>query len=142
MRLDGVHEKTGTRRCHTAITDRQATPIMPIRRQGCPRKEDCPAASATNQTLRATRHCGRTFRKRWTGFRARSRFKAKMRCPKAFAEHTAARHPDSLPAGLQIRVALSNRFNARGIAWLLQSAQPAHPASDQTFDLKGHFRKA
>jgi len=65
-----------------------------------------------------------------------------MRCPKAFAERTAARHPDSFTAGLHICVAFSNRFNARVIAWLLQSAQPAHPASDQTFDLKGHFRKA
>ncbi len=137
-----MHEQTGTRRCHTAITDRQATPIMLIRRQGCPRKEDCPAASATNQTLRATRLRGRTFPKRWTGFRARSRIKAKIRCAKAFAERTAARHPDSLTAGLQICVALNSRFNARGIAWLVQSAQPAHPASDQTFDLKGHFRKA
>lgn len=33
-----------TRRCHTAIIDRQATPIIPIRKNGRPWKEDCPAA--------------------------------------------------------------------------------------------------
>ena len=50
---DGAYD---TRRCHTAIIDRQATPIIPIRKNGRPRKEDCPAAIARNETLRATRH--------------------------------------------------------------------------------------
>lgn len=49
----------GTRRCHSAIIDRQATPVIPIRKNGRPRKEDCPAAIARNETLRATRHYGR-----------------------------------------------------------------------------------
>jgi hypothetical protein len=65
-----------------------------------------------------------------------------MRCLKAFAERIAARDPTRQTDEIHIRVTLINRFNARVIAWLLQSAQPAHPASDQTFDLKGHFRKA
>ncbi len=38
---DGAYD---TRRCHTAIIDRQATPIIPIRKNGRPWKEDCPAA--------------------------------------------------------------------------------------------------
>ena len=57
-----------TRRCHTAIIDRQATAIIPIRKNGRPWKEDCPAAIARNETLRATRHYGRAFWKRWTGY--------------------------------------------------------------------------
>lgn len=32
------------RRCHTSIVDRQATAIIPIRRNVRPWKEDCPAA--------------------------------------------------------------------------------------------------
>jgi IS5 family transposase len=49
---DGAYD---TRRCHTAIIDRQATAIIPIRKNGRPWKEDCPAAIARNETLRATR---------------------------------------------------------------------------------------
>ena len=37
-----------TRRCHTAIIDRHATAIIPIRKNGRPWKEDCPAAIARN----------------------------------------------------------------------------------------------
>ena len=58
---DGAYD---TRRCHTAIIDRQATAIIPIRKNGRPWKEDCPAALARNETLRATRHYGRALWKR------------------------------------------------------------------------------
>jgi hypothetical protein len=50
-----------TRRCHTAVFDREATAIIPIRKNGRPWKEDCPAAIARNETLRATRYYGRAF---------------------------------------------------------------------------------
>ena len=116
---DGAYD---TRRCHTAIIDRQATPIIPIRKNGRPWKEDCPAAIARNETLRATRHYGRAFWKRWTGYHARSRIEAKMRCLKAFGERIAARHPDSQTAEIQIRVALINRFNALGTAEIVSVA--------------------
>jgi hypothetical protein len=72
---DGVYD---TRRCHSAITDQKANAIILIRKNGGPGKEDCPAAIAKNETLRATRHSGRTFWKRWTGYQARSRVKPKM----------------------------------------------------------------
>jgi hypothetical protein len=58
---DGTYD---TRRCHTAIVDRQATAIIPIRKNGRRWKEDCPAAIARNETLRATRQHGRAFWKR------------------------------------------------------------------------------
>lgn len=67
---DGAYD---TRRCHTAIINRQATPIIPIRKNGRPWKEDGPAPIARNETLRATRHYGRAFWKRWTGYHVRSR---------------------------------------------------------------------
>jgi len=75
---DGAYD---TRRCHTAILDRQATPIPPIRKNGRPWKANCPAAIARNETLRATRPYGRAFWKRWTGYHARSRIEAKMPSP-------------------------------------------------------------
>ena len=116
---DGAYD---TRRCHTAILDRQATPIIPIRKNGRAWKEDCPAAIARNETLRATRHYGRAFWKRWTGYHARSRIEAKMRCLKAFGERIAARHPDSQTAEIQIRIALLNRFSALGTPEIVRVA--------------------
>ena len=98
---DGAYD---TRRCHAAIIDRQAIAIIPIRKNGRPWKEDCPAAQARNETLRATRHYGRAFWKRWTGYHARSRIEAKMRCLRAFGERIAARDPDRQTAEIQIRV--------------------------------------
>lgn len=79
-----------------------------------PRKpaEGWPAAIARNQTLRATRHYGRAFWNRWTGYHARSRIEAKMRCLRAFGERIAARHPESQTAEIQIRIVLMNRFSA------------------------------
>ncbi len=73
---DGAYD---TRRCHTAIIDRQAIAVIPIRKNGRPWKEDCPAAIARNETLRATLYYGRAFWKRWTGYHVRSRIEAKMR---------------------------------------------------------------
>jgi hypothetical protein len=116
---DGAYD---TRRCHTAIIGRQATAIIPIRRNGRPWREDCPAAVARNDTLRATRHYGRAFWKRWTGYHARSRIEAKMRCLKAFGERISARDPDRQTAEIQIRVALMNRFSALGTADVVRVA--------------------
>lgn len=111
-----------TRRCHTAIIDRQATPIIPIRKNGRPWKEDCPAAIARNETLRATRHYGRAFWKRWTGYHVRSRIDARMRCLKAFGERISARDPDRQTAEIRIRIALMNRFSALGTAEIVRVA--------------------
>ena len=88
---DGAYD---TRRCHTAIVNRHATLVIPIRKNGRPWKEGCPAAIARNETLRATRHYGRAFWKRWTGYHVRSRIEAKMRCLKACGERIAAKDPD------------------------------------------------
>ena len=107
---DGAYD---TRRFHTAIIARAA---IPIRKNGRLWKEDCPAAYARSETLRATRYYGRAFWKRWTGYHARSRVEAKIRCLKAFGELVAARDPDRQTAEIHILIALMNRFSALGTA--------------------------
>lgn len=97
---DGAHDP---RHCHNAIIARDAIPILPIRRSGGLWKEDCPAARARNDTLRATRYHGRAFWKRWTGYHIRSRIEARMRCLKSIDERIAARDPDRQTAEIQIR---------------------------------------
>ena len=116
---DGAYD---TRRCHTATIERGATAIIPIRKNGRPWKEDCAAARARNETLRATRHFGRAFWKHWTGYHARSRVEAKMRCLKAFGERIASRDPDRQTAEIHTRIALMNRFSALGQAEIVRVA--------------------
>jgi len=116
---DGAYD---TRRCHTAVLEREAVPIIPIRKNGRPWKDDGPAARVRNEILRATRHYGRAFWKRWTGYHIRSRIEAKKRCFKAFGERIAARDPDRQTADVQIRIALMNRFNALGTAEIVRIA--------------------
>ena len=108
---DGAYD---TRRCNSAIIERGAAPILPIRKNGRLWKEDCTAAQVRNETLRTTRHYGRAFWKRWTGYHARNRVEAKMRCLKAFGERISARDSDRQTAEIHIRIALINRFNALG----------------------------
>jgi hypothetical protein len=105
-----------TRRCHTAILEPGGTAVIPIRRNGRLWKEDCPAARARNDILRATQRFGRAIWKRWSGYHARSRIEARMRCLKAFGEKIASRDPDRQTAEIHIRIALMNRFNVLGKA--------------------------
>lgn len=116
---DGAYD---TRRSHSAIIARGRTAIIPIRKNGRPWKEDCPAARLRNETLRATRHYGRAFWKRLTGYHVRSRAEAKMRCLKSFGERIAARDPDRQTAEIHIRVALINRSDALGTAEIVRVA--------------------
>ena len=69
-----------------------------------------------------TSHYGRAFWKRWTGYHARSRIKAKMRFLRPFGERIAARYPDSQTAEIQIRVAPINRFNTLGTPGIVRVA--------------------
>ena len=57
-----------TDRCHAAIIGRGADAVIPIRHSGRAWKEDCLAAAARNEILRATRHLGRAFWKTWRGY--------------------------------------------------------------------------
>jgi hypothetical protein len=94
---DGAYD---TRRCHGAIIDRGADAVIPIRRNGRAWKEDCPAATARNEILRATRRLGRTLWKKWTGYHVRSRVEALMNCLELFGERIMSRDP--LPASCSI----------------------------------------
>ena len=116
---DGAYD---TRRCHSAIVERGGTAVIPIRRNGRAWKEDCPAARARNETLRATKRFGRAFWKHWTGYHARSRAEAKMRCLKVFGDRIMAKDPDRQTAEIHVRVALMNRFSALGTAEIVRVA--------------------
>ncbi|MGS4948296.1 hypothetical protein ACVDG3_22830, partial [Meridianimarinicoccus sp. RP-17] len=108
------------------LSTRAATSRPPKSRRGPHRKtfrkDDCPAARVRNETLRATRHYGRAFWKRWTGYHARSRIEARMRGLKSFGERIMAKDPDRQTAEIHIRIALMNRFNALGTAEIIRVA--------------------
>ena len=108
---DGAYD---TRACHAAIAARQATAVIPTRRNGRPWKESTPGAEARNDILRASRRFGRAIWRTWSGYHRRSLIEAKMRCLKLLGERLTARTPDRQTAELQIRAALLNRFTTLG----------------------------
>ena len=110
---DGAYD---TRRCHAAVVERGADAVIPIRSNGRAWKEDCPAAIARNEILRATRHLGRALWKRWAGYHVRSRVEARMNCLNAFGERIMSKDPDRQTAEIQIRIAIMNRFSGLGKA--------------------------
>lgn len=114
---DGAYD---TRTCHAAIAERGATAVIPIRKNGRPWKEDCAAAKARNEILRASRYFGRAFWKRLTGYHARSRVEAQMRRLKSFGERIASKDPNRQTAEIHTRIALMNRFSALGRAEIVR----------------------
>ena len=116
---DGAYD---TRTCHTASAGRGGTAAIPIRKNGRAWKQDCPAAQARNEILRASRHFGRALWKRLTGYHARSRAEAKMLCLKSFGDRIASRDPIRQAAEIHIRIALMNRFSALGRAEIVRVA--------------------
>ena len=116
---DGAYD---TRTCHAAIAGRGGTAVIPIRKNGRPWKEDCPAARSRNEILRASGYFGRAFWKRLTGYHARSRIEAQMRRLKAFGERIASRDPNRQAAEVHTRIALMNRFSALGRAEITRVA--------------------
>jgi len=98
---DGAYD---TRRCHAAIIDLQAAAIIPIRNKGRSWKDDCPGCDRPKRNpARHTALWQGVSWKHWTGYNARSRIEAKMRCLKAFGERISAREPDRQTAEIQIR---------------------------------------
>ena len=108
---DGAYD---TRPCHAAIAARQASAVIPTRRNGQPWKETTPGAQARNEILRATRRLGRATWRTWSGYHRRSRVEAKMRCLKLLGERLMARTFDRQTTELHIRAALLNRFTRLG----------------------------
>ena len=110
---DGAYD---TRRCHTAILERGAEPIITIRRNGRAWKPDCPAAISRNDILEATRRLGRSIWKKWVGYHARSRVEAQMNRLELLGDRIMSRDPDRQTAEIQIRIAIMNRCSALGRA--------------------------
>ncbi len=108
---DGAYD---TRPCHAAIAARQASAVIPARRNGRPWKETTPGAQAWNEILRATRHLGRAIWRNWSGYHRRSRVEAKMRCLKLLGERLMARTFNRQTTELHIRAAVLNRFTRLG----------------------------
>ena len=109
--VDGAYD---TRACHAAVATREATAVIPTRRNGRPWKETTPGAQARNDILRASRRFGRAIWRNWSGYHRRSLIEAKMRCMKLLGERLSARTSSRQTAELQIRAALLNRFTALG----------------------------
>ncbi|MDB6177446.1 IS5 family transposase [Paracoccus sp. Z330] len=105
-----------TRRCHAAILERGAEPIIPIRRNGRAWKPDCPAAISRNDILKATGRLGHSIWKKWGGYHARSRVEAQMNRLKLCGERIMSRDPDRQTAEIQIRIVIMNRCSALGRA--------------------------
>ncbi len=98
-----------------------------------PWKENCPAACARIETLRATRYYGRAFWRRWTGYHARSRIEA---IPLVTSRRDAlpgrgcdasrlsvnASPQETQTAEIHICIAFMNRFNALGTAEIVRIA--------------------
>jgi hypothetical protein len=108
---DGPYD---TRACHAPITARQATAVIPTRRNGRPWKETTPGAQARNDILHASRRFGRAIGRTWSGYHRPSLIKAKMRCLKLLSERLMTQTSSRQTAELQIRAALLSRFTARG----------------------------
>ena len=108
---DGAYD---TRPCHAAIAARQASAVIPTRRNGRPWTEATPGAQARNDILRATKRLGRSIWRTWSGYHRRSRVEAKMRCLKLLGERLMARDFDRQTTELHIRAALLNRFTRLG----------------------------
>ncbi len=108
---DGAYDTKGS---HTAIAERDAEAIIPVRKNGKPWKENTPGAKVRNETLRATLRLGRAIWKKWSGYHRRSLVETKMRCFKLLGERVKARLFNSQVAELQIRAALLNRFTHLG----------------------------
>jgi len=104
-----------TRRCHDAIADRGAHPVIPPRKNARPWKPSTAGAIARNEALRASKYLGRAIWRKWSGYHRRSRVETKMHCVKLLGQSLMARDFDRQVAELQIRAAVLNGYTALGI---------------------------
>ena len=109
---DGAYD---TRKCHEAIAARNATAVIPPRKNAKPWKPTSAGAMARNEALRAARYLGRALWRRWSGYHRRSRVESKMNGIKLLGQSLMARDFDRQVAEIQIRAAILNGFTALGI---------------------------
>jgi hypothetical protein len=96
------------------VAIRPTTPIIPVRRNGRPWKEDGPGAAARNEALRAIKRLGRTNWKKWSGDHRRSLVETKMHCFKLLGQRVMARTFDRQITELKVRAAILDRFSQIG----------------------------
>ena len=80
---DGAYD---TKACHAAIAARGAAAVIPTRKNAQTWKGSSAGVEARNETLRSTRHLGRTIWKKWSGYHRRSLVETKMNCFKRLGE--------------------------------------------------------
>ena len=106
---DGAYD---TQPVHAAVMQRNATPIIPPRKNARVRKGD--AFAHRNAAIAACRRLGRGLWKRWSGYHRRSLVETKMHCIKRLGERVMSRTFERQVNELHIRAAILNRFTELG----------------------------
>jgi len=109
---DGAYD---TRKCHDAITARNAHAVIPPRKNAKLWKPDTPGARARNEAVRSSKYLGRALWRQLTGYHRQSRVETKMHCVKLLGQRLSARDFDRQVAEIQIRAAILNGFTALGL---------------------------
>ena len=109
---DGAYD---TRRCHNVIAAREATAIIPPRKNAQLWKPSTAGAVARNKAVRACKYLGRALWRKLTGYHRHNCAETKMHCVKLLGRGLMARDFDRQVAELQFRIAVLNRYTALGI---------------------------
>lgn len=88
---DGAYD---TRKCHDAIAARNASAVIPPRKNAKLWKPDSPGARARNEVVRSSKYLGRALWRQLTGYHRRSRVETKMHCMKLLGQRLSARDFD------------------------------------------------
>ena len=104
-----------TRKCHDAVAERGAHAVIPPRNNAKPWQAVTTGPVARNEALRASKHLGRAFGRRWSGCHRKSRAETKMHYAKLLGQRFMARDFDRQVAEFEVRVAVMNGFTALGI---------------------------
>lgn len=108
---DGAYD---TRDCLDAIAQRQATAVIPPRKNARYWKKPSAGSQQRNEAVRACQRLGRSIWKKWSGYHRRSLVETKMHCFKRLGERVMARTFERQVVELHVRVALLNRFSQIG----------------------------
>ena len=121
---DGAYD---TRGVYEASASREATLVVPPRRNGKPWKVRTTGAAERNESLRAIKRLGRRLWKRWSGYHRRSLAETAMSRLKRLGERLAARDPARQVAEVQIRCAILNTFDRSRVSDAVTMARSSHP---------------
>ena len=108
---DGAYD---TKKCHGAITEREALVIIPGRRKWRSWRNDGPGTVARNETLRAIKQLGRIIWKKWPSCHRRSLVETQMHCLKLLSGRVTARTFGHQITELKIGSTILNLFSQTG----------------------------